>query len=74
MSLKWLKQRAERFFNSHVGIEQVVNLAHDQQLQEAIRIINNNEVERYLDPPEETEPPSTTHANTPIEPEATTEE
>ena len=74
VSLKWLKQRAERFFNSHVGIEQVVNLAHDRQLQEAIRIIHNNEVEKYLDPPEETEPPSTTHANTPVEPETTTEE
>lgn len=74
VSLKWLKQRAERFFNSHVGIEQVVNLAYDRQLQEAIRILNNNEVEKYLDPPEETEPPSTTHAKTPIEPEATTEE
>lgn len=74
VSLKWLKQRAERFFNSHVGIEQIVDLAHDRQLREAIRIINNNEVEKYLDPPEETEPPATTHANTPVEPEATTEE
>jgi carboxyl-terminal processing protease len=74
VSLKWLKQRAELFFNSHVGIEQIVDLAHDRQLREAIRIINNNEVEKYLDPPEETEPPATTHANTPVEPEATTEE
>jgi carboxyl-terminal processing protease len=74
VSLKWLRQRAERLFNFHVGIEQVVNLAHDRQLQEAIRIINNNEVEKYLNPPEETEPPSTTHANTPAEPETTTEE
>ncbi|MYA71927.1 S41 family peptidase, partial [Candidatus Poribacteria bacterium] len=74
VSLKWLKQRAEHFFNSHVGIEQVVNLAHDRELQEAIRIINNNEVEKYLNPPEEIQPPSTTHANTPVEPEATTEE
>ena len=75
VSLKWLTQRAEQLFNSHVGIEQVVNLAHDRQLQEAIRIINNDEVEKYLDPPlEEAEPPSTTHANTPVEPEATTEE
>lgn len=74
VSLKWLKQRAERFFNSHVGIEQIVDLAHDRQLREAIRIINNNEVEKYLNPPEETEPPATTHANTPVEPEATTEE
>ena len=74
VSLKWLRQRAEQLFNFHVGIEQVVNLAHDQQLQEAIRIINNNEVEKYLNAPEETEPPSTTRANTPMEPEATTEE
>ena len=74
VSLKWLKQRAERFFNFHVGIEQIVDLAHDRQLREAIRIINNNEVEKYLDPPEEIEPPSTTQANTLVEPEATTEE
>ena len=74
VSLKGLKQRAEQFFNFHVGIEQVVDLAYDRQLQEAIRIINNNEVEKYLDPPEEIEPPSTTHADTPVEPEVTTEE
>ena len=74
VSLKWLKQRAERFFNFHVGIDQIVDLAHDRQLREAIRIINNNEVEKYLDPPEEIEPPSTTQANTLVEPEATTEE
>ena len=75
VSLKWLRQRAERLFNFHVGIEQIVDLTHDQQLQEAIRIINNNEVEKYLNPPlEETQPPSTTHANTPAEPEATAEE
>ena len=75
VSLKWLRQRAEQLFNFHVGIEQVVDLVHDRQLQEAIRIINENEVEKYLNPPlQETEPPSTTHANTPVEPEATTEE
>ena len=74
VSLKWLKQRAERFFNFHVGIDQIVDLAHDRQLREAIRIINNNEVEKYLDPPEDIEPPSTTQANTLVEPEATTEE
>ncbi len=74
VSLKWLKQRAGRFFNFHVGIDQIVDLAHDRQLREAIRIINNNEVEKYLDPPEEIEPPSTTQANTLVEPEATTEE
>ena len=74
VSLKWLKQRAEQRFNFLVGIEQVVNLAYDKQLQEAIRIINADEVEKYLSPPEKTESPSTTHANTPVEPEATTEE
>ncbi|RKU23008.1 hypothetical protein C6503_03275 [Candidatus Poribacteria bacterium] len=75
VSLKWLRQRAEQLFNFHVGIEQIVDLAHDRQLQEAIRIIHDNEVEKYLNPPlAETESPSTTHANTPVEPEATTEE
>ena len=74
VSLKWLRQRAEQLFNFHVGIEQVVNLVHDRQLQEAIRIINNDEVEKYLNPPPaETEPPATTRADTPAEPESTTE-
>ena len=74
VSLKWLRQRAEQLFNFHVGIEQVVNLAHDRQLQEAIRIINDDEVEKYLNPPlAEAEPSSTTRADTPVEPEATTE-
>ncbi len=75
VSLKWLRQRAEQLFNFHVGIEQIVNLVHDRQLQEAIRIINDNEVEKYLNPPpEEMEPPSTTYTDTPVEPEATAEE
>ena len=75
ISLRWLKQRAERLFNLYVGIDQVVNLAYDRQLQEAIRIINADEVEKYLNPvPEETEPPSTTQANVPLEDEVITEE
>ena len=42
------------------------------QLQEAIRIIKADEVEKYLDPtPEETELPSTTQAEMPIEHEPT---
>ena len=74
-SLRWLKLRAERLFNLYVGIDQVVNLGYDRQLQEAIRIINDDEVEKYLNPPpEETEPPSTTQANVPLEDEVITEE
>ncbi len=73
VSLKWLKQRAQQLFNLHVGIEQVVNLAYDRQLQEAIRIINADEIEKYLDPiSEETKLPSTTQAEMPIEHEPTT--
>ena len=72
VSLKWLKQRAEQLFNLHVGIEQVVNLAYDRQLQEAIRIIEADEVEKYLNPiPEETELLSTTQAEMPVEHEPT---
>ena len=74
-SLRWLGLRAERLFNLYVGIDRVVNLAHDRQLQEAIRIINADEVGKYLNPsPEETEPPSTTQANVPLEDEVITEE
>ena len=75
ISLRWLTQRAERLFNLYVGIDQVVNLAYDRQLREAIRIINADEVGKYLIPsPEETEPPSTTQANVPLEHEVPTEE
>ena len=74
VSLKWLKQRVERDFNLHVGIEQIVNLEYDRQLQEAIRIIKADEVAKYLNPAEATESPSTTQAVTPVELDATTEE
>ena len=74
VSLKWLKPRVERDFNRHVGIEQVVNLEYDRQLQEAIRIIEADEVAKYLNPPETTEQPSTTHADTVVSPDATTAE
>ena len=74
VSLKWLKQRAERVFNLYVGIDQVVNLAYDQQLREAIRIIKADEVAKYLNPPEPVEPLSTTQANTPAVPDETTAE
>ena len=74
-SLRWLKLRAERLFNLYVGIDQVVNLDYDRQLREAMRIINADEISKYLNPsPEETEPPSTTQANVPLEDEVITEE
>ena len=50
LSLRWLRPRAEQVFNHYVGIDPVVNLAHDPQLKEAIRIIEANEVEKYLTP------------------------
>ena len=74
VSLKWLKQKVERDFNLHVGIEQIVNLEYDRQLQEAVRIIKADEVAKYLNPAETTDSPSTTQAVTPVEPDAPTEE
>lgn len=44
VSLRWLTLRAEQLFNLNVGIERVVNLKYDTQLQEAIRIIKADEV------------------------------
>ena len=44
VSLRWLTLRAEQLFNLNVGIERVVNLRYDTQLQEAIRIIRADEV------------------------------
>lgn len=44
VSLRWLTIRAEQLFNINVGIERIVNLKHDTQLQEAIRIIKADEV------------------------------
>lgn len=48
VSLRWLKMRAEQLFNLNVGIEQIVNLDYDRQLQEAIRILKAGEVEKYF--------------------------
>ncbi len=44
VSLRWLTIRAEQLFNINVGIERVVNLRHDTQLQEAIRLIKADEI------------------------------
>lgn len=44
VGLRWLTFRAEQLFNLNVGIEQIVNLRHDTQLKEAIRIIKADKV------------------------------
>ncbi len=51
VSERWVSRRAERLFNLYVGIDQVVNLGYDKQLEEAIRIITAGEIEKYLAPP-----------------------
>lgn len=48
VSLRWLTLRAEQLFNINVGIERVVNLRYDTQLQEAIRIIKADEVGKTI--------------------------
>ena len=48
VSLRWLTIRAEQLFNIHVGIERIVNLKHDTQLLEAIRIIKADEVGKTI--------------------------
>ena len=48
ISKRWLKLRAEQLFNLNVGIERVVNLEYDTQLQEAIRVIRAREFEKYF--------------------------
>ena len=48
VSLRWLTLRAEQLFNLNVGIERVVNLKYDTQLQKAISIIKAGEVEKTI--------------------------
>ncbi len=48
VSMRWLTLRAEQLFNLNVGIERIVNLKYDTQLQEAIRIIKADEVGRTI--------------------------
>ena len=48
VSERWLTLRSHQLFNLNVGIEQVVNLRFDTQLQEAIRIIKAGEVGRTI--------------------------
>ena len=53
VSLQWLKERTERIFNRHIGIEPVVYLAYDRQLQVAIDILKSESVAKYLQTPYE---------------------
>ena len=48
VSQRWLTLRAEQLFNRNVGIDRVVNLKYDTQLQEAIRIINAGDVGKTI--------------------------
>lgn len=48
VSLRWLTLRAQHLFNLNVGIEPIVDLRFDTQLQEAIRIINAEEVNKTI--------------------------
>ncbi len=48
VNMQWLKLRTEQLFNRNVGIEKVVNLEYDRELQEAVRIIKAGEIEKYL--------------------------
>ena len=53
VSLRWLKARTERIFNRHVGIETIVHLAYDRQLQVAIDILKSGSVAKYIQTPHE---------------------
>ncbi len=48
VSLRWMTLRAQQLFNLNVGIEQIVDLRFDTQLQEAIRIIKVGEVNKTI--------------------------
>ena len=49
IDLELVKIDARRYFNVNVGLNPIVNLEHDKQLQEAIRIIKAGEVEEVPD-------------------------
>lgn len=51
VSLRWLKERTERIFNRHVGIESIVHLAYDRQLQVACDILKTDSVSKYIQTP-----------------------
>lgn len=74
VGMRWLTLRAEQLFNQNVGIERVVNLAYDTQLQEAVRILRAGEIDTYLNPPEDAEPLSTAETDKPAEGTITAEE
>ena len=44
VSLRWLTIRTEQLFNINVGIDRIVNLRHDTQLKEAVRLIKADEI------------------------------
>jgi hypothetical protein len=43
-----VKLDAKRVFNNNVGIYQLIDLDHDEQLGKAIRIIENGEVQKLI--------------------------
>ena len=43
-----VKLDAKRVFNNIVGIYQLIDLDHDEQLGKAIRIIENGEVQKLI--------------------------
>ncbi len=49
IGLELVKIDVRRIFNVNVGLNPIVNLEHDKQLQEAIRIIKAGEVEEVPD-------------------------
>ena len=48
MSADLVKLDAKRVFNNNVGIYQLIDLDHDEQLGKAIRIIENGEVQKLI--------------------------
>lgn len=80
VGMRWLTLRAEQLFNLNVGIERIVNLEYDTQLQEAIRILKAGEIDKYLNPPieenieEDAESLSSAENEKPAEGKATAEE
>ena len=48
LSADLVKLDAKRVFNNNVGIYQLIDLDHDEQLGKAIRIIENGEVQKLI--------------------------
>ena len=71
LSEEIIRIEARSVFDRYVGIQRLIDLPNDPQLQEALRVIKNNSIPALLK--EEARPPIAQEADSPNSPRTTDE-